>query len=80
MNLFIFFILTAFALARGQKACKAFDGGIDMCEYETHEELIERLRQLERKYPGLAQVGSVGKSVKGREMVYIKIRSVSLMV
>ena len=51
------------------------DGGIDMCRYESHEEMIGRLRNLENRYgrQGLAKVGSIGKSVSGRDLVYIKI-------
>ena len=46
-----------------------------MCKYESHAEMVGRLRNLEYRYgkQGLAQVGTVGKSVQGRELVYIKI-------
>ena len=46
-----------------------------MCRYERHEEMISRLRNLENRYgrQGLAKVGSIGKSVLGRDLVYIKI-------
>ena len=46
-----------------------------MCRYERHEEMIGRLRSLENTYgrQGLAKVGSIGKSVLGRDLVYIRI-------
>ena len=49
------------------------EGGIDMCRYDRHEEMVGRLRQLENRYGQLAKVGSIGKSVSGRDLVYIKI-------
>ena len=50
-------------------------GGIDMCRYEKHGEMIGRLRSLERQYgrQGLVKIGSIGKSVSGRDLIYIKI-------
>ena len=44
-----------------------------MCRYDRHEEMVGRLRQLENRYGQLAKVGSIGKSVSGRDLVYIKI-------
>ena len=57
-----------------RRECAAFDGGINMCKYETHKQMLAKLRRLESEYPGLAQVGSVGTSVRGRDLAYIKIR------
>ena len=46
-----------------------------MCRYERHGEMISRLRNLERQYggQGLVKIGSIGKSVSGRDLVYVKI-------
>ena len=46
-----------------------------MCRYEKHGEMIGRLRNLERQYgrQGLVKIGSLGKSVAGRDLIYIKI-------
>ena len=47
-----------------------------MCRYESHEDLHTRLRNLESRYggrKGLAQLGTVGNSVTGRPLVFIKI-------
>ena len=53
--------------------CATFDNGINMCEYETHEKMIGKLQSLTKRYPNLAKVGTVGKSVQGRQLAYIKI-------
>ena len=45
----------------------------DMCDYESHEEMVEKLESLATQYPNLAMVGSVGNSVQGRPLAYIKI-------
>ena len=51
------------------------EGGIDMCRYEKHGEMVSRLRNLERQYgrQGLVKIGSIGKSVSGRDLIYVKI-------
>jgi len=46
---------------------------IRMCEYESHQSLVSKLQNLQKKYPNLAKVGSIGKSVEGRPLIYIKI-------
>ena len=48
--------------------------GIDMCRYDSHEELVGRLRALEAEHPGLAKTGIIGKTVEGRDLFYIKVR------
>lgn len=47
--------------------------GINMCGYETHQQMIGRLRLLEQKNPNIAKVGSIGSSVKGKPLVYLKL-------
>lgn len=54
-----------------RKACVA--DGIDMCQYEKHNAMLQKLNNLALQYPQLAQVGSVGLSVQGKELAYIKI-------
>ena len=46
---------------------------IDMCEYDSHEEMVGRLRALEVEHPGLAKTGIIGKTVEGRDLFYIKV-------
>ena len=46
---------------------------INMCEYDTHEEMVGRLRALEVEHPGLAKTGIIGKTVEGRDLFYIKV-------
>ncbi len=55
------------------RECATFDGGINMCKYESHEEMVNRLSRLSDQFPELARVGSIGRSVQGRPLVYIKI-------
>ncbi len=67
-------LLVAFVAVDGQRqSCATFDGGIDMCRYESHEQMIRKLQTLAARYPHLAAVGSVGKSVQGRDLIFIKI-------
>ena len=47
--------------------------GINLCEYGNHEELISNLERLEEDFPGLARTGSIGRSVKGKDLRYIVI-------
>eukprot|EP00093_Oithona_nana_P009307 09307.XXX_116400_117948_1 [CDS] Oithona nana genome sequencing. len=44
-----------------------------MCDYESHDEMVRKLMSLSTRYPGLAKVDSVGDSVQGQPMAYIKI-------
>ena len=55
------------------RECETVENGIDMCDYESHEEMVEKLESLATQYPNLALVSSVGNSVQGRPLAYIKI-------
>ena len=57
----------------GSAACSNYDGGIDMCSYQSHEEMIKRLERLQTQYPNLVRVESLGKSVRGKDLVYAKL-------
>jgi len=46
--------------------------GINMCRYETHREMMQRLKTLENN-PDIVKVGSIGSSVRGRPLVYVKL-------
>ena len=52
--------------------CATFDG-INMCNYENHRGMIAKLQSLAKRYPKLAKYNTVGKSVQGRQLGYIKI-------
>ena len=56
-----------------QRECETIENGIDMCDYESHEEMLEKLESFATQYPNLAMVSSVGNSVQGRPLAYIKI-------
>lgn len=47
--------------------------GINMCRYESHDELVNLLKDLSARYPHLASVGIVGDSTQGRPIPFIRI-------
>jgi len=75
----VFIIIVSFivsALCQRQNGrreeCAPVDG-IDMCNYESHERMVGKLMTLAKRYPKVAKFGTVGKSVQGRRLAYIKI-------
>ena len=44
-----------------------------MCGYQAHDEMLRRLKKLEVAHPDLVRVGSIGKSVRGADLVYVKL-------
>ena len=68
----LFLLLSSSTSSQGQATCSALDG-VDMCSYQSHRGLLARLRNLERRFPGLAQVETLGQSVEGRELAYVKL-------
>lgn len=66
-------LLSANLVSTQQQSCSSFDGGINMCRYENHAGMLRRLHQLEARFPSLARVGSVGSSLEGRDLAYIKV-------
>ena len=44
-----------------------------MCGYQSHDEMLRRLKKLEVAHPDLVRVGSIGKSVRGADLVYVKL-------
>ncbi|MFT7803295.1 carboxypeptidase D [Arapaima gigas] len=53
--------------------CGALDGGETYERYYHYEELTELLRSLAHKYPHIANLSSVGRSVEGRELWVMRI-------
>ena len=49
-----------------RRECAVFDGGINMCSYESHNEMLGKLKTLESRHPNLAKIGVIGNSVQGR--------------
>ena len=47
--------------------------GISMCGYETHQQMIGRLRNIQQRNPNIAKVGSIGTSVRGKPLVFLKL-------
>ena len=53
------------------------ENGINMCDYITNEELNAKIEELENTYSSndLVKIGSIGKSVLGEDLTYLKITS-----
>ncbi|CAB4055797.1 CPD [Lepeophtheirus salmonis] len=47
--------------------------GINMCDYESHEELVYKLKELSIRFPELCEIGTIGQSEEGRLLVYAKL-------
>jgi len=60
-----------FNIAEQQESSQ--DGDYVTTSYTHYEELQELLQSLEQKYPHLARVFSIGKSVKGRDLLVLEI-------
>ena len=61
-----------------EPACARVDRfDINMCKYDSHEEMVGRLRALEVEHPGLAKTGIIGKTVEGRDLFYIKVSNLT---
>ena len=52
---------------------------INMCKYDSHQEMVDRLKALEEEAPHLAKTGIIGSSVKGKDLIYIKVRLNNLL-
>ena len=46
---------------------------IDTCRYESHREMVDRFMRIQSNFPHIAKVGSIGRSVQGRQLVYLKL-------
>ena len=60
-----------------QQECSNVENGIDMCNYITNEELKRQIQNLYDKYSSqnLIKIGTIGKSVRGEDLTYLKITS-----
>lgn len=47
----------------------------DFADYPTHDQMTKRLKSIVVKYPKIAKMFSIGKTVKGRDLWFIKISS-----
>jgi len=69
----LLFIVSSMSQNVRREECATFDNGINMCNYESHDKMVRKLVKLATRFPNLAQVDTVGDSVEGRPLVYIKI-------
>lgn len=47
--------------------------GVQLHKYHSHEELTAIFKTLERNFPAIAKTGIIGKSVQGRDLIYLHI-------
>lgn len=47
--------------------------GVQIKSYHSYEELISTFNKLEQDFPVIAKTGSIGKSVQGRDLLYLQI-------
>lgn len=47
--------------------------GVEINKYRSHEDLISVFETLERDFPFIAKRGTIGKSVQGRDLVFLRI-------
>ena len=73
----IFFLFVLFGVIEGVSLTRnehvRTKRQIDTSKYHTNHDLEELLKQYEAKYPQIARVGSIGKSVDGNELYYMRI-------
>ena len=85
--IFSYFLLLNFAIIQKVKSqddgdfekqeCSNVENGIDMCNYITNDELNRQIQNLHDKYSSqnLIEIGTIGKSVRGEDLTYLKITS-----
>ena len=83
----VYFLLYSFAIIQKVKSqddgdfekqeCSNVENGIDMCNYITNDELKRQIQNLHDKYSSqnLIKIGTIGKSVQGEDLTYLKITS-----
>jgi len=69
-------LLMIVMIVRGQRQPRGcVIDNIDMCSYESHRQMIDKLMRLQQLYPSIAKVDTIGRSVQGRHLAYIKLSS-----
>ncbi|XP_034242104.1 carboxypeptidase B-like [Thrips palmi] len=69
---FVLLFLTATASA----SLRSHDSpatGVTFTDYMSYEEVVAYLRELQLRYPRLVRVGSMGRSVQGRDLVFARV-------
>lgn len=47
--------------------------GANITAYHSHEQLVSVLKGLEQQYPTIAKTGTIGQSVQGRDLIYLRV-------
>ncbi len=66
-------LATSFSLPPNELSNPTQWNGVQINQYHSHEELISAFHALERDFPFIAKRGTIGKSVQGRELVYLHV-------
>ena len=48
---------------------------VQLTKYHTHEELKSVFEDLEKQFPFIAKAGVIGKSIQGRDLIYLRVTS-----
>ncbi len=56
------------------------EAGIDFASYHDYAALEHLFKKLERDFPSLAKLHSIGKSVRNRELYVLQVRYLSFQV
>ncbi|KAK3927134.1 Carboxypeptidase B [Frankliniella fusca] len=76
-------LLCTFAVAYGASSSRKGSSSVQQdvnltgiqpfSSYLSYNEVVQYLQSLHKKYPKLVQISSAGKSVEGRDMVYVRV-------
>ena len=47
--------------------------GTNITAYHSHEQLVSLLKGLEQEFPFIARTGTIGQSVQGRDLIYLRL-------
>ena len=66
-------LVTSFSLLPNESSNPIQWSGVQINQYHSHEEILSVFEALERDFPFIAKKGTIGKSVEGRELVFLRI-------
>ena len=56
---FCLVVMSLMVLVRAQRQQRCVVDGVEMCRYESHEEMISKMQSLQQQYPDIVKVRSV---------------------
>uniref|UniRef100_A0A0N8E8A2 Carboxypeptidase D n=1 Tax=Daphnia magna TaxID=35525 RepID=A0A0N8E8A2_9CRUS len=70
---FLSSVTSSFSLISNNSSNLTQWNGVEINKYRSHEDLISVFETLERDFPFIAKRGTIGKSVQGRDLVFLRI-------